>query len=119
MRILVVDGDGGASPAVYLRREGFDVMHVGSEAAARKAVAESPPHVVVMDVLLPDGDGMRLCRSFCTVRSFAVIVLTLKSSVEERIEGLEVGVDDYIPKPCSVRELVLRIRSVLKRFGRG
>jgi two-component system OmpR family response regulator len=86
--------------------------------ALRKAEAETPL-AVILDLGLPDGSGEELCQSLKELGDFPVIMLTAKSSEEERIAGFALGADDYMVKPASPRELVCRLKAVLKRYERG
>ncbi|QKW25705.1 response regulator transcription factor [Streptomyces seoulensis] len=118
-RVLVVDDDPTVSEVVtgYLDRAGFavDVAADGPSAVARAAAR--PPDLVVLDLMLPGMDGLEVCRLLREHGPLPVIMLTARGDEENRILGLEVGADDYITKPFSPRELVLRVRSVLRRAG--
>ncbi|MFE3650045.1 response regulator transcription factor [Streptomyces sp. NPDC059101] len=118
-RILVVDDDPTVSEVVtgYLDRAGFavDVAADGPAAAARAAA--QPPDLVVLDLMLPGMDGLEVCRRIRENGPIPVIMLTARGDEEDRILGLEVGADDYVTKPFSPRELVLRVQSVLRRAG--
>ncbi|MFQ6142012.1 response regulator transcription factor [Streptomyces seoulensis] len=118
-RVLVVDDDPTVSEVVtgYLDRAGFavDVAADGPSAVARAAAR--PPDLVVLDLMLPGMDGLEVCRLLREHGPLPVIMLTARGDEEDRILGLEVGADDYITKPFSPRELVLRVRSVLRRTG--
>jgi DNA-binding response OmpR family regulator len=117
-RVLVVDDDPTVAEVVlaYLGRAGFDTDHAtdGSVALARAQV--SPPDLVVLDRMLPGMDGLEACRLLRERHpGLPVVMLTARGEEEDRIVGLEVGADDYITKPFSPRELVLRVQSVLRR----
>ncbi|MEU6068742.1 response regulator transcription factor [Streptomyces sp. NPDC047082] len=118
-RILVVDDDPTVSEVVagYLGRAGFavDVAADGPTAVARAATR--PPDLVVLDLMLPGMDGLEVCRLIREDGPLPVIMLTARGDEEDRILGLEVGADDYVTKPFSPRELVLRVESVLRRAG--
>ncbi|WP_433545126.1 response regulator transcription factor [Streptomyces sp. CA-294286] len=116
--ILVVDDDPTVAEVVtgYLRKAGFDVRHAGDGPAALRAAAEHRPHLVVLDLMLPGMDGLEVCaRLRAESGPVPVIMLTARGDEEDRILGLEVGADDYVTKPFSPRELVLRVESVLRR----
>ncbi|WP_445525858.1 response regulator transcription factor [Streptomyces cyslabdanicus] len=118
-RVLVVDDDPTVSEVVagYLDRAGFvvDVTADGPSAVARAAVEQ--PDLVVLDLMLPGMDGLEVCRRLRQDGPLPVIMLTARGDEEDRILGLEVGADDYVTKPFSPRELVLRVESVLRRAG--
>jgi DNA-binding response OmpR family regulator len=118
--ILVVEDEPGiADPLVaHLGREGFEATAVGTVADARGAVADVPPDAIVLDVMLPDGDGRDLCRELRAASDVPILLLTARGADADRIVGLEIGADDYIVKPFSAGELVARIRAVLRRTGR-
>ncbi|NHC12493.1 response regulator transcription factor [Motilibacter deserti] len=120
-RVLVVDDDETVAGVVvdYLRRAGFDTVHVtdGLSALAAAAPTAGPaPDLVILDVMLPGLDGIEVCRRLRAVEpACPVIMLTALGEEEDRVLGLEVGADDYVTKPFSPRELVLRVESVLRR----
>jgi DNA-binding response OmpR family regulator len=119
-RILVVDDDSTVAEVVaaYLTRAGHEVARAGDGAGALRAVqAEPGVDLVVLDVMLPDLDGIEVCRRLRRAGDLPVVMLTALGGEVERILGLEVGADDYVTKPFSVRELVLRVESVLRRAG--
>ncbi len=117
--LLVDDEDTLREPlAEYLARQGFVVREAESAAAARSRLNEFTPDLVLLDVMMPGEDGLSLCRHLVEARGIPVILLTAKSEAMDRIIGLEIGADDYVPKPFEPRELVARIRSVLRRAGR-
>ncbi|MFC8145624.1 response regulator transcription factor [Streptomyces paradoxus] len=118
-RVLVVDDDPTVSEVVagYLNRAGFAVdVAADGPAAVAKATAQ-PPDLVVLDLMLPGMDGLEVCRRIRRNGPLPVIMLTARGDEEDRILGLEVGADDYVTKPFSPRELVLRVESVLRRAG--
>ncbi len=98
-----------------LAREGFDpvVAHTAAEAMAR--FEEREPDIVLLDISLPDGDGRDICREFRRRSDVPIIMLTARGTETDKIVGLELGADDYVTKPYSPRELVARIRAVLRR----
>ncbi|GAA2360418.1 response regulator transcription factor [Streptomyces cuspidosporus] len=118
-RVLVVDDDPTVSEVVagYLDRAGFvvDVAADGPTAVARASAR--PPDLVVLDLMLPGMDGLEVCRRLRAAGPLPVIMLTARGDEEDRVLGLEVGADDYVTKPFSPRELVLRVESVLRRTG--
>jgi DNA-binding response OmpR family regulator len=116
--VLIVDDDDTVAGVVvsYLERAGFEVKHVTDGQAALDIVAAAPPELIVLDLMLPEVDGLEVCRRVrITHPDLPVIMLTALAEAEDRIAGLVVGADDYVTKPFSPRELVLRIESVLRR----
>ena len=115
--ILVVDDEPNIADLVelYLRRDGYRVVKAarGEEVAA--AVGNHRPRLVVLDVGLPDIDGLEVCRRLRQTSSIPVIFLTARDTEIDRVLGLELGADDYVTKPYSARELIARIRAVLRR----
>jgi two-component system OmpR family response regulator len=118
--ILLVDDEATLREplAAYLARQGFVVREASSAAAARSALVEETPDLVLLDVMMPGEDGLSLCRHLAESKSVPVILLTAKGEPTDRIVGLEIGADDYVVKPFEPRELVARIRSVLRRATR-
>ncbi|MEV4542295.1 response regulator transcription factor [Micromonospora echinaurantiaca] len=119
-RVLVVDDDRTVSDVVcrYLEHAGYQVDHVGDGAAALAAVAAEPPDLVVLDLMLPVLDGLEVCRRLRSrPDGVPIVMLTARGDEADRILGLQLGADDYLGKPFSPRELVLRVRSVLRRAG--
>jgi two-component system, OmpR family, response regulator ResD len=120
--VLVVDDDDTVAKVVvgYLERAGHETRLVSDGRQALAAVAKSAPDLVVLDLMLPEIDGLEVCRRIrSTHPDLPVIMLTALGEAEDRIAGLEVGADDYVTKPFSPRELVLRIDSVLRRSAAG
>src|SRR3990172_6428083 len=116
-RILVVDDEAPIRELVrgYLEREGFEVEAATDGLAAVEAVRASAPDVVVLDVMLPGLDGIEVCRRIRTFSDAYVLMLTARGEEIDRIVGLTVGADDYLVKPFSPRELVARVRALLRR----
>ena len=116
-RILVVDDDATVSEVVcsYLRSAGFIVESVADGVSAVETAARIRPDLVVLDRMLPGIDGVEVCRRIRAERSVPVIMLTALREEDDRIDGLEAGADDYLAKPFSPRELVLRVKSILRR----
>ena len=104
--------------AEYLTRQGFVVQEAKSAAAARTKLAQATPDLVLLDIMMPGEDGLSLCRHLVESRRLPTILLTAKGEAMDRIIGLEIGADDYVTKPFEPRELVARIRSVLRRAER-
>jgi two-component system, OmpR family, response regulator len=105
----------------YLRRDGFRVVTASTAHEAWDAALSQdfPPSLIVLDVMLPGGDGFDICRRLRTEKGVRVpiLLLTARSEEADRIAGLSIGADDYVPKPFNPRELVARIRAVLRRAG--
>ena len=116
-RVLVVDDEPRVREVVtaYLEREGFRVDHVESVEAARELLTATEPDLVILDVMLPAESGLDLLADLRRSGDTPVILLTSRSEETDRILGLELGADDYVTKPFSPRELVARVRSVLRR----
>jgi two-component system, OmpR family, response regulator RegX3 len=119
-RILVVEDEAAISEplAESLEREGFDADVAPTLAAARDAYQRQPPDLVLLDVMLPDGDGRDLAREIRRASDVPIIMLTARGEEIDRVLGLELGADDYVVKPFSMRELTARIRAIMRR-GRG
>jgi two-component system, OmpR family, response regulator ResD len=117
-RVLVVDDDDTVADVVvsYLERAGHETQRLADGDAALAAVAHSPPDLVVLDLMLPGVGGLEICRQIrLTDPHLPLIMLTALGEAEDRIAGLQFGADDYVTKPFSPRELVLRVDSVLRR----
>lgn len=120
-RVLVVDDDPTVAEVVcgYLDRAGYVVDRAGDGAAALARAADNWPDLVILDVMLPGTNGLEVCRRMRDHAPVPVIMLTARGDEDDRILGLEVGADDYVTKPFSPRELVLRVQSVLRRAWPG
>jgi DNA-binding response OmpR family regulator len=120
-RILVVDDEPPIVELVtgYLEREGWTVSSAGDGVAALEGARVQAPDVVVLDVMLPGLDGIEVCRRLRTFSDAYVLMLTARSEEIDRIMGLTVGADDYLVKPFSPRELVARIKALLRRPRTG
>ncbi|MGA9309249.1 MAG: response regulator transcription factor [Pseudonocardiaceae bacterium] len=115
--VLVVDDDVLVRDVVgrYLSRAGYQVTVAGDGEHALRAAQANPPDLVVLDLMLPGVSGLEVCRQLRAAGPVPVVMLTALGEEEDRIVGLELGADDYITKPFSPRELVLRVASVLRR----
>ena len=115
--ILVVDDEPNIAELIelYLSREGYHVVQAASGEAAVRAVAEHRPRLVVLDIGLPDIDGLEVCRRLRQTSTIPVIFLTARDGEVDRVVGLELGADDYVTKPFSPPELVARVKAVLRR----
>ncbi len=119
---MIIDSDGEAARLLEaeLRQAGFEVVLAGTGAEGFAAVLQHKPDVVVLDLVLPDRSGYDVCkelRADATVGDVGVVMLTAKGDPEDRILGLEVGADDYVVKPCVVREVVLRVMALANRLA--
>ena len=121
VHLLVVDDEAALREplAEYLSRQGFGVSQAASAAEARTLLRDETPDLVLLDIMMPGEDGFSLCRHLVESRAIPTIFLTAKGEATDRIVGLEIGADDYVVKPFEPRELVARIRSVLRRAARG
>jgi DNA-binding response OmpR family regulator len=120
-RVLVVDDDPTVREVVvsYLRAAKHDVVEAGDGEAGLAAMRDTPADLIVLDLMLPGIDGLEVCRRLRRSTDVPIIMLTALGSQTDRVVGLEVGADDYVTKPFSPRELVLRVESVLRRAGDG
>lgn len=125
-RILIVDDekDLASTLAYNLEREGFvtATAHTGRAALDTAADGDAPVDLVILDLMLPDVSGFEVCRRFRQMekmKSVPVIMLTAKGEEIDRVVGFEVGADDYVVKPFSVRELLLRVKAILRRRSQG
>jgi len=119
--VLVVDDDPTVSDVVrrYLERAGYRVTLAADGPRALARYAEDPPDLVVLDLMLPGLDGLEVCRRMRAHSDrLPIVMLTALGEEADRVTGLELGADDYVTKPFSPRELVLRVQSVLRRAGR-
>jgi DNA-binding response OmpR family regulator len=120
-RILVVDDDPWVRKLVrgYLERAGFAVTVAASGGEALAEFTAHPPDLVVLDLMLPEMDGLEVARRIRSSSSVPIIMLTARSTEEDRVVGLELGADDYVVKPFSARELEARVRAVSRRAESG
>jgi DNA-binding response OmpR family regulator len=116
-RILVVEDESSISQpfAEALRRAGFEAVVTGTAAGALELAGEVEPDLVMLDLSLPDGDGRDVCRELRRRSDVPIVMLTARGTEMDRIVGLELGADDYVVKPFSAREVISRIRAVLRR----
>ena len=127
-QLLMIEDDTRLAGMVgeYLRQSGYGFTHAADGAAGLAALEAAPPDLVILDLMLPDMDGLEVCRriksrgaSSGEIARTAVLMLTAKGDPMDRIIGLELGADDYLPKPFEPRELLARIRAVLRRHQGG
>lgn len=115
--VLIVDDEPGISRLIsmYLEREGFQTSSVKTGAEALEAMQNGSPSLVVLDIMLPDIDGWEVCREIRRTSDVPIIMLTAREGDEDKIVGLEIGADDYVTKPFVPRELVARVKAILRR----
>ena len=115
--VLVVDDDAEIRNLLreYLQKNGFRVTLAAEGKAMWSTLEHATPHIVILDLMLPGDDGLTLCRDLRARSSLPVIMLTARGEETDRIVGLEMGADDYLAKPFSPRELLARVKSVLRR----
>lgn len=117
--ILLVDDDPHVLEvlSLYLEKEGYQVILADNGRAALEKVIQTDPCLIVLDVMMPELDGIEVCRKVRAVKSTPIIMLTAKAEDLDKILGLELGADDYITKPFNPREVMARIKAVLRRIG--
>ncbi len=124
-QLLMIEDDARLAHMVceYLGQSGYTVDHAGDATSGLAALQNNPPHLVVLDLMLPDMDGLEVCRRIRSLpgalAATPILMLTAKGDPMDRIIGLEMGADDYLPKPFEPRELLARIRAVLRRHVEG
>ena len=117
-KILLVDDDPNIRQLVnlYLEKEGFEVVMADRGDEAVKIFKSTPPNLILLDVMLPGMDGWQVCREVRKVSNIPIIMPTAKDETFDKVLGLELGADDYMVKPFEMKELVARIKAVLRRF---
>ncbi|OYX35277.1 MAG: DNA-binding response regulator [Caulobacterales bacterium 32-69-10] len=120
-RILIVDDDPGLlqQTADYLAEHGYDVRTASDGAAMQRVLDEEAVQLILLDVMMPGEDGLSICRRLRDVGGPPVIMVSALGEEIDRVLGLELGADDYMAKPCSPRELLARVRAVLRRRDAG
>ena len=121
IRLLMIEDDRALAEmvATYLGRAGMTLVHRESTAAGLKAALQGGYDAVILDLMLPDGDGLEVCRAIRARSDVPILMLTARGEEADRIVGLEIGADDYLPKPFNPRELLARLRAILRRRGGG
>ena len=119
-RVLIIEDEPDIRKTIdyNLTKESFEVVQASSIAEGEKALAANKIDVIILDLMLPDGSGLTLCRdikSDAKTKHIPIIILTAKTEEVDRVVGFELGADDYVTKPFSVRELILRVKAILKR----
>ncbi len=117
-KVLVVDDDAKTVELVklYLSRDGYRVLVANDGIEALRLTRESRPDLVVLDLMLPGIDGLEICRTLRSESDVAIIMLTARTTDEDKLAGLSLGADDYVTKPFSPKELAARVRAVLRRL---
>src|SRR5574339_51711 len=120
-RILVVDDEPAVTDllAYNLRKAHYDVLTAADGRAALRLAQESRPDLILLDLMIPEMDGLDVCRELRKSSGVPIIMITARGEEVDRVVGLELGADDYVTKPFSVRELVARVKAVLRRSGNG
>ena len=120
-KLLVIDDDSKLNRLLtdYLGGMGFQVLTAIKPSEGLKLLEREKPDLVILDIMLPKMDGLEVCRTIRKDSNIPIIMLTARGETTDRIVGLEIGADDYLPKPFEPRELVARIQSVLRRAGNG
>ncbi len=118
-RVLIIDDDEGLGTLLteYLGQFGFVVRAAAHPDEGLRLLRTEPPDILVLDVMLPDTDGFAVCRKIRAASRVPIVMLTARGDVFDHVLGLELGADDYVPKPFEPRELVARIQAVLRRGG--
>lgn len=118
--VLVVDDDVNICELIrlYLEKEGFEVLAVHNGKSALDVFVDSAPNIVILDIMLPGMDGWQVCREIRKISNIPIIMLTAKGETFDKVLGLELGADDYIVKPFDPKELVARVKAVLRRYER-
>jgi two-component system, OmpR family, response regulator len=116
-RLLLIDDDEQLGPplAAYFRRFQFDLQHATRPSEGLKRLRQGGFDVAILDVMLPEMDGFELCRTIRKESQIPIVMLTARGDVMDRVVGLELGADDYLPKPFEPRELLARIQTILRR----
>ena len=119
-RVLVIEDEPDIRKTIdyNLSKESFEVVQASSIEEGERALAANKIDVIILDLMLPDGSGLTLCRDIKSepkTKNIPVIILTAKTEEVDRVVGFELGADDYVTKPFSVRELILRVKAILKR----
>ena len=119
LRVLVIEDDPRTASALvlYLRHAGYEVDVAANGIAALDDAVRLQPHLIILDVMLPQLDGLEVCRTLRRHSTVPIIMLTARSTEEDTLRGLHAGADDYVTKPFSPRELMARVEAVLRRAG--
>ena len=120
-KVLLIEDDAALAPLVarHLGDSGFEVAWAADAIAAEPHLADPALDLVVLDLMLPGEDGLSLCRRLRRTRDIGIVMVTARGEEADRIRGLELGADDYLPKPFSLWELEARLKAVLRRYAKG
>ena len=120
-KILIVDDDEHISELIslYLIREGYDTKEVHDGKSALEAFKTYSPNLIMLDIMMPVMDGYEVCKEIRKTSTVPIIMLTAKGDTIDKVLGLELGADDYIVKPFEAKEMVARVKAVLRRFDKG
>ena len=118
-KVLIVEDDNNIAELLhlYLEKEGFETQVAGDGPTGVERFRADTPDLVLLDIMLPGMDGWSVCRKIRETSKVPIIMLTAKGETEDKVNGLEMGADDYIVKPCEMKEVLARIHAVLRRFG--
>lgn len=118
-RILIADDEAGIREIlkIYFEKEGFEVLEAENGEQAITKVLADKPDMLLLDIMMPVMDGIEVCKQVRKMSSLPIIMVTAKEEDDDRITGLEIGADDYITKPFNTREVVARVKAVLRRSG--
>ena len=118
-RLLLIDDDEALGPPLraYLARSGFELVHATRPSAGLALLRQGGFDAAILDVMLPEMDGFELCRTIRKESNLPIVMLTARGDVMDRVVGLELGADDYLPKPFEPRELLARLQTVLRRVA--
>jgi DNA-binding response OmpR family regulator len=116
-KVLIADDDVHIAEliALYMEKEGYDTIEAHTGREATEMFKKYEPDVVILDVMMPDGDGYQVCREIRQINQTPIIMLSAKGEVFDKVLGLELGADDYMVKPFDSKELIARVKSVLRR----
>lgn len=117
-RLLVVDDDWNIRDSLkrFFSAQGFETDIAENASAARRKIHDAPPDLVILDIMMPGEDGLSLCRSIAELKTIPILLVSAKSEEIDCIIGLEIGADDYLVKPFHPRELLARVRAILRRL---
>lgn len=117
-RILVIDDDVNICELIrlYFQQEGYEVTSVNNGKKAIEVFSRIAPNIVILDIMLPGADGWQVCREIRKISNIPIIMLTAKGETFDKVLGLELGADDYMVKPFDAKELVARVKAVLRRY---
>ena len=118
-KILIADDEAQIREIlrIYFEKEGFEVIEAEDGAAAILKVQSEKPDILLLDIMMPVLDGIEVCKQVRKMTDLPIIMVTAKDEDDDRIAGLEIGADDYITKPFNSREVVARVKAVLRRAG--